>query len=87
MYQVFFQYELFGYIAIIFNLTALFQKSTKRTLIFLLIASISFLLNMLVLDLPKVSIFIAFLGLCITIISLILYNHQNIKEICIKISP
>ena len=85
--DIFIEYELFGYLALIFNLTSFLQKETKNTLIFLTISSTLFIINMFVLELPLVSIYIVCIGLFLTIISLIFINYHKFKNFLIKISP
>jgi hypothetical protein len=81
------KYEVFGYMALIFNLLSYLKKEKKEILIYLIISSSLFILNMVVLKLPIESILIVTIGLFVTVFSLLFIENEKIKKRLIKASP
>jgi len=81
------EYEVFGYLALISNILAAFQKSIRSMLNIYIISGIFFLSNIYILSLDIITLYIASLGFLLSLISRILINKKRVKNILLKLSP
>jgi len=81
------EYEIFGYLALISNVWAAFQKSIRSMLNIYIISGVLFLSNIYILSLDIITLYIASLGFSLTLISRMLINEKRIKNILLKLSP